>query len=66
MLIEFKLDSIPKNLYKKLEKVDLNEPTKISDNYYDAVMCVGTFTYAHVKPSALDEFVRITKNNGLI
>ena len=60
------LDSIPKNLYKKLEKVDLNEPTKISDNYYDAVMCVGTFTYAHVKPNALDEFVRITKNNGLI
>ena len=29
-------------------------------------MCVGTFTYAHVKPPALDEFVRITKNKGLI
>ena len=29
-------------------------------------MCVGTFTYAHVKPQALDEFVRITKNKGLI
>jgi len=29
-------------------------------------MCVGTFTYAHVKPNALDEFVRITKNKGLI
>ena len=29
-------------------------------------MCVGTFTFGHVRPNALDEFVRITKNNGLI
>ena len=60
------LDSIPKNLYKNLDKVDLNKSINVSDNFYDAVMCVGTFTYAHVKPSALDEFVRITKNKGLI
>ena len=60
------LDTIPKGLYKKLDKVDLNEPIKTNDNYYDAVMCVGTFTYAHVKPNALEEFVRITKNKGLI
>jgi predicted TPR repeat methyltransferase len=60
------LDSIPKNLYKKLNKVDLNQSIKVDDNYYDAVMCVATFTYAHVKPNALDEFVRITKNKGLI
>jgi len=60
------LDSIPKDLYKKLHKVDLNQSIKVDDNYYDAVMCVGTFTYAHVKPNALDEFVRITKNKGLI
>ena len=60
------LDSIPKNLYKKLYKVDLNQSIKIDDDYYDAVMCVGTFTYAHVKPNALEEFIRITKNKGLI
>ena len=60
------LDSIPKNLYKKLYKVDLNQPIKIKDNFYDAIMCVGTFTYAHVKPEALDELVRITKNKGLV
>ena len=60
------LDTIPKGLYKKLDKVDLNEAIKINDNNYDAVMCVGTFTYAHVKPNALNEFVRITKNKGLI
>ena len=29
-------------------------------------MCVGTFTFAHVKAQALDEFVRITKKNGFI
>jgi len=60
------LDSIPKNLYKKLDKADLNQPIKSKDNFYDAVMCVGTFTFAHVKANALDEFVRITKNGGLI
>jgi len=60
------LDLIPKDLYQKLYKVDLNQSIKVNDNYYDAVMCVGTFTYAHVKPNALDEFVRITKNKGLI
>ena len=60
------LDSIPKDLYKKLNRIDLNQKIKVDDNFYDAVMCVGTFTYAHVKPNALDEFVRITKNKGLI
>jgi len=60
------LDSIPKDLYKRLDKADLNQPIKNEDNYYDAVMCVGTFTFAHVKANALDEFVRITKNRGLI
>jgi len=60
------LDSISKDLYKKLDKIDLNQPIKVEDNFYDAVMCVGTFTYAHVKSNALDEFVRITKNKGLI
>ena len=60
------LESIPKNLYKEINKTDLNKSIKIEDNFYDAVMCVGTFTYAHVKPNAIDEFVRITKNKGLI
>ena len=60
------LDLVPSNLYKKLEKVDLNKSIKENDNTYDTIMCVGTFTYGHVKPPALDEFIRITKNNGLI
>jgi ubiquinone/menaquinone biosynthesis C-methylase UbiE len=60
------LDLVPKGLYKKLDKVDLNKPININDNSYDAVMCVGTFTFGHVKPRALDEFIRITKNKGFI
>ena len=60
------LDSIPKNLYQKLIKIDLNKPININNNFFDAIMCVGTFTFGHVKPQALDEFIRITKSNGLI
>jgi len=60
------LDLIPKSIYKKIEKVDLNKPLKFKTNMYDVVMCVGTFTYGHVKPQALDELIRITKNGGLI
>ena len=60
------LDSIPKNLYQKLIKIDLNKPININNNFFDATMCVGTFTFGHVKPQALDEFIRITKSNGLI
>ena len=36
------------------------------NNFYGGVMCVGTFTFGHVKPNALDEFLRITKPGGLI
>ena len=60
------LDTVPKNLYQKLFKVDLNKPIELNNNLYDTVMCVGTFTYGHVKPNALDEFIRITKPGGLI
>ena len=60
------LDLVPKNLYQNLSRIDLNKKIEIQDNVYDAVMCVGTFTFGHVKPPALDEFIRITKNNGLI
>jgi len=60
------LDLVPQDIYKKIEKVDLNKPLKFKANMYDVVMCVGTFTYGHVKPKALDELIRITKDRGLI
>ena len=60
------LESVPKNLYQKLIKLDLNQAIELPDNTYNAVMCVGTFTFGHVKPQAIDEFIRITKKDGLI
>ena len=60
------LNQVPKGLYKNLDQSDLNKKILKEDNSYDIVMCVGTFTFAHVKAHAMDEFVRITKENGLI
>ena len=60
------LNQVPKGLYQNLTQSDLNKPIRIDNNHYDVVMCVGTFTFAHVKAHALDEFVRITKANGLL
>jgi len=60
------LDLIPKGFYNKLEQIDLNKPLNKKNNIYDAVLCVGTFTFGHVKPPALDELIRIIKNKGLI
>ena len=65
-LSEKLLDLVPNGLYRNLSKADLNKPLNISDNKYDAILCVGTFTFGHVKPQALDEFIRIVKNKGLI
>ena len=60
------LNLVPKEYYNKLEQVDLNKPLKTENNIYDVIMCVGTFTFGHVKPPALDEFIRIIKNKGLV
>jgi len=60
------LDLVPQGIYKKIKKVDLNKPLKFQNNMFDVVMCVGTFTYGHVKSQALDKLIRIIKNKGLI
>ena len=60
------LNLVPQSIYKKIEKINLNKALKFKDNIYDVIMCVGTFTYGHVKPQTLDELIRITKNKGFI
>jgi len=55
-----------KDIYKKLYQVDMNETLTQKDNSYDAIICVGTFTFAHVGPEAFDELVRVTKPGGHI
>ncbi len=60
------LDLIPKGFYNKLEQIDLNKPLNKKSNIYDAVLCVGTFTFGHVRPPALGELIKLVKNKGLI
>ena len=60
------LNLVPKNLYQRLELVDLNKHLNYSDNNFDAIICVGTFTYGHVKAQSLNEFIRVIKQQGLI
>ena len=60
------LNLIPNKIYHQLELIDLNEKLKYEDNFFDAIICVGTFTYGHVKANALNELLRILKKNGLI
>ena len=60
------LDLVPKNIYQNLFKIDLNQKIDIKDNAYESITCVGTFTYGHVNPPALDEMVRICKTGSLI
>ena len=60
------LDLVPPAIYKKIKNIDLNKPLEFEANIFDVIMCVGTFTYGHVKPQALDELIRVTKNKGLI
>ena len=60
------LNLIPNKIYHQLELIDLNKKLKYKDGIFDAVICVGTFTYGHVKANALNELIRILKKNGLI
>jgi len=60
------MNSIPAGLYHELHNIDLNKPINFTDDFFDAVLCVGTFTFGHVKAKALSEFTRIVKSGGII
>lgn len=55
-----------KSVYDKVFQADMNERLDVPDNSYDASICVGTFTYAHVGPDAFEELVRVTRPNGYV
>lgn len=55
-----------KQIYNKLMQADLSKALDIADNAYDAIVCVGTFTYGHVDANAFDELIRITRPDGLV
>ncbi|KAF9891390.1 hypothetical protein FE257_004246 [Aspergillus nanangensis] len=54
-------------VYRSLMLCDLTQPIAKDDETYDIITCCGTFTRGHVGPDpALREFVRLTKNGGII
>ena len=55
-----------KGVYIRRIQADLTLPLDIPDNSFDAIICVGTFTYGHVTSEAFSEFIRITKPGGII
>ena len=55
-----------KEVYDNLFRADMNKQLPLASDSYDATICVGTFTYAHVGPDAFDELVRITRPGGYI
>jgi predicted TPR repeat methyltransferase len=55
-----------KSVYNRCFEEDMNRNLALPDNSYDATICVGTFTYAHVGPDAFEELVRVTRPGGHI
>ncbi|KAF5019861.1 hypothetical protein F66182_8140 [Fusarium sp. NRRL 66182] len=53
-------------VYNSLNVANLAERLKVSCQFYDAVICVGTMTEGHLGPEAFDELVRVTKPGGFI
>ena len=60
--------AVGKRIYRNLAPANLSKDIPdYPDGKYDVVTCVGTLTHGHVGPvPALWEFVRITKNGGII
>lgn len=52
-------------VYAKTHLLDLKEPLPIGSAQFDAMICTGTFTHAHVGPTCLEELFRVLKPGGL-
>jgi predicted TPR repeat methyltransferase len=59
-------ESERKKIYHRHIQADLSKPLDLEADCYDAVVCTGTFTYGHVKASAFDELIRVTRPGGII
>ena len=53
-----------KEIYRRLDRMVLGEALDFPDNYFDAVLSVGTM--GHAPPESFDELIRITKPLGVI
>lgn len=55
-----------KNIYKKYHKGIMGESLELPDNFFDAIIVVGVFTYGHAPASSFDELIRVAKPGGYI
>ena len=54
-------------LYNKLFTCNLNKPPiNAKSKQYDAVTAVGVFSFGHIMPDAVDELLRVLKQNGTL
>lgn len=53
-----------RDVYDRTLELDLTQPLPFASGAFDAVACVGTFTYLPPDSSALDELVRVTAAGG--
>lgn len=55
------------NIYDRLFTCNLNEPPiDAANEQYDAVTAVGVFSFGHIMPDAVDELLRVLKQNGTL
>lgn len=54
-----------RKIYATLIEADLNGKLNLTDNQFDAMICTGTFTHAHVGANCFDELWRVLKPHGL-
>lgn len=54
-----------RGVYQQIIEADLNKPLDLADNCYNALICTGTFTHAHVGGDCLPELFRVLKVGGL-
>ncbi len=54
-----------RGVYETLVEADLTKPLALAGNLYDAMICTGTFTHAHVGAVCLPELFRVLRPGGL-
>lgn len=55
-----------KDVYRRVFPADMSRALDLPSDAYDAAICVGTFTYAHVRAEAFEELVRVTRPGGYV
>jgi ubiquinone/menaquinone biosynthesis C-methylase UbiE len=51
--------------YRRLFQANLNAPPMdVADASFDAVTCVGVFSFGHVSPDAMDDILRVVRPGG--